>query len=233
MATVDPTRVVAVEPYDLFISYHRNDLRWARQVSRALEKRGLEVWLDELNLSPGDVWRKEIARALDSSHAFGVLVGPSGLGGWQELEVQTALENQPARNRRIVQMLLPGAPRSATTKALLAPSNHCDLRGPDLPAQLDRLAARLLVERELREQQIEAAVSAADPNAATTLIWLEQLFRDAGKRLFANDDDQHVANDAPAAARGVVFSPFAHRQTTALPAAEESSAVSAGQRLLA
>jgi hypothetical protein len=173
--------------------------------------------LDELNLSPGDLWQKAIARALDGSHAFGVLVGPCGLGGWQELEVQMALENQLARNRRIVQMLLPGAPRSATTKARLAPSNHCDLRGPDLPAQLHRLAASLLVERELREQQIEIAVSTAGPNAATTLSWLEQLFRDAGKMLFAND--------APDAARGV---------TTALPAAEkESSAVSGGQRLLA
>jgi hypothetical protein len=161
--------------------------------------------MDELNMSPDDLWQKEIARAIDSSRAFAVLTGPSGLGGWQELEVQMALLIPRARNLRIVAVLLPGARESATVQALLAPLDHCDLRELEASAQLEKLAERLC---ELQ----------ADLLVATDLSWLEQLFRDAGKTLPRPNGEHTGASPRPisaqqrrplTAARRPSLSPFA------------------------
>src|SRR6185312_8565277 len=107
--------------YDIFISYHRNDSTRASQFARELESRGVRAWMDRLNLAPGDLWQTEIANVLEHATSVAVLIGPSGLGGWQELELQMVLAEQPERKRRIAPIPLPDAPRALTLPDLLAP----------------------------------------------------------------------------------------------------------------
>jgi hypothetical protein len=161
--------------YDLFVSYNRNDSTRASHFARELEKRGVRVWMDKLNLAPGDLWQTEIANALEHATAIAVLIGPSGLGGWQELEMQMALAKQPERKLRIVPVPLPGAARALTLPDLLAPFMHCDLRADNRSQQLDMLAEVILAERE-RD-------SDTPPIAEPAPSWLSTLFRVAGKSL--------------------------------------------------
>src|SRR6201990_1702054 len=59
--------------YDIFISYNRNDSTRANQFARELEKRGVRVWMDKLNLAPGELWQTEIADALAYARGIAVL----------------------------------------------------------------------------------------------------------------------------------------------------------------
>jgi hypothetical protein len=70
----------------------------------------LKVWLDRWNLVPGDPWQDEIEEALDRSRTMAVFVGPSGIGGWHNEEMRSALETRVRNhNRRVIPVLLPGA----------------------------------------------------------------------------------------------------------------------------
>ena len=161
------------QQHDVFISFHRNDSTRASQLARELKERDIRVWLDTLNLAPGDLWQTEIAEALARANAIAVLIGPSGLGGWQELELQMAVAKQPERKLRILPIPLPGAPRSLTLPDLLAPFMHCDLRATHRAQQIDRLADVLLSDRERRD------TTSVEPVPS----WLSTLFRVAGKSL--------------------------------------------------
>jgi hypothetical protein len=164
---------VSSQQYDLFISYNRNDSEPANQLAHELETRGVRVWLDKLNLPPGDRWQAEIASALAHARAVAVLIGPSGLGGWQELELHIALAKQPERAQRIIPVPLPGAPRAPTLPDLLAPFMHCDLRAQSRSQRVDKLAQVLLDDRQRSDA----------PTGTGPADWLVRLFQSARKPL--------------------------------------------------
>ena len=165
------------EQYDLFISYNRNDSTRASQLVRELEQRGVRAWMDKLNLAPCELWQTEITEALTHANDIAVLIGASGLGGWQELELQLAFAKQPERKRRIIPVPLPQAPRALTLPDLLAPYMFCDLRADNRAQQIDSLADVLLVDRELRNQPETSIHVEPVPS------WLSTVFRVAGKTI--------------------------------------------------
>ncbi len=96
--------------FDVFLSHNKADQAAVERLAHRLEKSGLKVWLDHWNLLPGDPWQDEIEEALDRSRTVAVFVGPSGIGGWHNEEMRSALETRVVdRNRRVIPVLLPGA----------------------------------------------------------------------------------------------------------------------------
>jgi len=96
--------------FDVFLSHNKADQAAVERLASQLEKSGLKVWLDRWNLVPGDPWQDEIEEALDRSRTVAVFVGPSGIGGWHNEEMRSALETRVVdRNRRVIPVLLPGA----------------------------------------------------------------------------------------------------------------------------
>src|SRR5438034_6632905 len=61
--------VPAVGPR-VFIAYAREDYHQAAKLYSALEDAGLQPWLDEKKLLPGQNWRRCIERAIDTSDFF-------------------------------------------------------------------------------------------------------------------------------------------------------------------
>ena len=59
----------------LFISYAHADQEIAFQISKALKKSGIEVWIDN-SIVGGQVWTNDIARAIRTAKAI-LLVGSS------------------------------------------------------------------------------------------------------------------------------------------------------------
>ncbi len=63
----------------VFISYsHKNELL-AREVAKALEQAGLDVWDAEREIMPGDNWAEKIAEGLKESEAMVVLLTPDAV----------------------------------------------------------------------------------------------------------------------------------------------------------
>jgi ABC-type multidrug transport system fused ATPase/permease subunit len=80
--------------YDVFFSYHWRDRAEIEQIAHALQERGLSVFLDRWYLTPGLSWVERLATALNSCRAVAVLIGPHGLGRWQQRERDLALDRQ-------------------------------------------------------------------------------------------------------------------------------------------
>ena len=83
--------------YDAFLSHNNNDKPAVEQIALWLRDQAkLNVWFDKWNILAGDVWQEEIEKALDQSQSCVVFLGPSGLGGWHNEEMRSAIEDRMA-----------------------------------------------------------------------------------------------------------------------------------------
>lgn len=97
--------------FDVFLSHNGKDKPIVERIARLLEARGLKVWLDKWNLVPGEPWQEEIETALDESETIAVFTGSHGISPWENMEMRSAIEEHVRdKNRRVIPVLLPGAP---------------------------------------------------------------------------------------------------------------------------
>jgi hypothetical protein len=154
--------------YDLFLSYNSVDHRIVEEVAHKLTDAGFkEVFLDRWSLLKGTRWRPMLEKALSSSKAVAIFVGPGEMGSWQQREVDIALDLQSkSPNLPVIPVLLPGCEpplgflrqltwvdlRSQTLKcgiAILAKAARGEPPGPDLQRDLDSVRASICPYRGL------------------------------------------------------------------------------------
>jgi len=63
----------------VFISYSRKDINFARRLAGDLEKAGFDVWWDISDLKGGDDWVRIIPAAIEASQYFVVLLSPNSI----------------------------------------------------------------------------------------------------------------------------------------------------------
>lgn len=104
--------------YDVFLSHNSKDKPVVEQIGRLLTKEyGLRCWLDKWNLVPGEPWQEGLENALDQCQTVAVCVGPAAISPWENEEMRSALETRVSdRERRVIPVLLPGAPDSQDLK---------------------------------------------------------------------------------------------------------------------
>jgi len=78
----------------VFISYAREDSRAARRLYKELEEAGIEPWLDQENLLPGQNWQQSIRQAIKNSKYFIALISKASVGkrGFVQKELKEALD---------------------------------------------------------------------------------------------------------------------------------------------
>ena len=128
------------DTFDVFLCYHRADVLAVRSIANALSSGGHRCFLDETVNPPGQAWTEYVARAIDSSRAFAVFVGPSGIGQWQAIEIQNIVEVRLRRGAAVIPVFLPDAPADARLPMQLAGLTWVDFRrqDPDPMVQLIR-----------------------------------------------------------------------------------------------
>ena len=85
-----------------FISYAHEDRAAAESIHRELSKAGIPLWLDVLDLGPGNNWRLGIADAIEQSFAFVALISSNSVTktGYVQKELALALEQLALRPPR-------------------------------------------------------------------------------------------------------------------------------------
>lgn len=127
--------------FDVFISYNSRDRETVLKIAEALQAAKLRVWFDRWLLPPGQSWITDIQEGLAKSASVAVFIGPSGPGGWENSEMELALNDQVERGIPIIPVLLPGLPGGPVAlKGFLKRFTAVDFRAgfPD-PREFDRL----------------------------------------------------------------------------------------------
>jgi WD40 repeat protein len=107
---------------DLFISYSRRDLAFARRLTAALEARGKDVWVDLDDIMPSAPWMAEIRVAIAEADSVIVVLSPDSVAS----EVcRTELQSAVDLNKRLVPVVARPTP-IADVPATLAALNFLD-----------------------------------------------------------------------------------------------------------
>ena len=84
----------------VFLCHNTADKPSVEALARRLrDQEGIQVWLDQSDLIPGESSQEGIEKALAQCEVCAVFLGPSGLGPWQDLEVRGAI-NRRVRERQ-------------------------------------------------------------------------------------------------------------------------------------
>ena len=94
--------------FDVFLCHNSEDKPLVETIGEALERSGLNPWLDKWNLPPGRMFQEEIGSVLPSIKSVAVFVGPSGIGPWEQMELRTAISQFVKRKLPVIPVLLPG-----------------------------------------------------------------------------------------------------------------------------
>lgn len=149
--------------YDVFISYNSEDREPVRQITGKLGQLGVKCWFDVEQPPDQAGFRKWLEGALERSGAVAVFCGPSGVGKYQEAEVDVAIDQQLRDQRRVVPVLLPGAPDPQELSPFLRRNTVVEFRaGPDDQGALERLYESIMG----RPVRAESPVPSATPRSS-------------------------------------------------------------------
>ena len=82
------------------MSYAEADVALARKIADGLRREGIDVWLADEGIIPGDNWAEKVAQALQQSQAMVVLyTDHTRTASWVHREVEFALGNKGYTDR--------------------------------------------------------------------------------------------------------------------------------------
>jgi TolB protein len=159
---------ISPTPY-FFMSYSREDTVKQRRIVKELRERGINIWVDIENLTPGTpTWEREIEKAIRGSTGIVVLLSPeSNNSEWVRREISFGEQHR----KRIFPVLIEGDDFTSTPLRL---ANHqrVDLR-TKFEAGLDELAAAIRdyigVKQEIATQSHVAIKEAKPPKPPVNL----------------------------------------------------------------
>ena len=146
------------ETWDVFISYARADQDWVRTLATNLHNLGLDIFLDEWEIGPGDVLVHRLDEDLLCSRNGVLVVSPAALvRPWVQNEYAAMMTRAVAGQQRLIPVLL----ADAEMPPLLATRLYIDFRHADGPVYTEKvleLARALRGERPgppLRPDQVQ------------------------------------------------------------------------------
>lgn len=114
--------------FDVFLSHNSKDKSAVQLLKLKLEKAGVSCWLDEEQLMPGDNVQEGLEIGINNSATAVICLGPSGIGPWQDEEMQALLNRAVREKHRVIPVLLPKAPSDIDIPTFLGNRLWVDLR---------------------------------------------------------------------------------------------------------
>jgi nucleotide-binding universal stress UspA family protein len=124
--------------FDVFLCHNWADKPAVKKIARQLRERGILPWLDEWELRPGQPWQPILEQQISQIKSAAVFVGSSGLGPWQEQEIQGLLREFASRRCPVIPVLLSDAPAKPKLPLFLSAMTWVDFRLSD-PDPIERL----------------------------------------------------------------------------------------------
>jgi len=144
----------------VFVSYSRADSDFALKLARDLRSAGIEIWIDQLDIHPGDPWDQVVEKALTGCSSVLVILSPESCTSSSVMdEVAYALDE----GKRLVPVLY----RPSRIPLRLRRLQHMDFTS-DYAVGLSQLAAALgaSVPEEAHRPSGESSAEPASPAVA-------------------------------------------------------------------
>ena len=118
----------SAEVFDVFMCHNSEDKPAVREISRKLVREGVKPWLDEEQIRPGTSWQTALGEQIESIKSAAVFVGKTGLGPWQNQEIQALLSQFVKRACPVIPVVLPSATDTPELPWTLANLHWVDFR---------------------------------------------------------------------------------------------------------
>ncbi len=144
--------------FHVFLCHNSKDRPMVRQLADKLLEHGILAWVDEKGVLAGERFPKKLEETIDQAGALAVLIGPQGMGQWQEMEYHAALQrsiedrDEKGRSRlRLIPVLLPGIGPKPELPAFLRGMHAIDLRdgGTENREEIRKLVEAITTKRDL------------------------------------------------------------------------------------
>jgi hypothetical protein len=94
--------------FDIFLAHNSNDKPLALELADQLRSRGIYPWIDVEQIPPGRWFQDVIQSVIRVVKAAAILLGPSGLGRWQIVELRSFVDQCLDKGIPLIPVLLPG-----------------------------------------------------------------------------------------------------------------------------
>ena len=116
------------EIFDVFLCHNSEDKPTIREISQKLASKNIKPWLDEEQIRPGTSWQTALGQQIESIRSAAVFVGESGLGPWQNQEIQALLSQFVKRECPVIPVVLPSAKTTPDLPWTLENLHYVDFR---------------------------------------------------------------------------------------------------------
>jgi hypothetical protein len=135
VAAADAKRTIAQKrekgEFDVFLCHHGPDKAVVKQLGQQLKVHGILPWLDEWELQPGLPWIPELEKSIERIRSAAVCVGASGIGPWQEEELNALLMQYQRRGCPVIPVILSDCASAPDIPAFLSARTWVDFRQSD------------------------------------------------------------------------------------------------------
>ncbi|MBG0788696.1 MAG: toll/interleukin-1 receptor domain-containing protein [Anaerolineaceae bacterium] len=171
---------------DIFISYSRKDIAYARLLHNALVEHGFDTWIDWEDIPPSVDWLSEIHHAIENANVFlFILSQPSALSKVCKKEIEHAREN----NKRIIPIVIDNVKPSRVHPALAALNWIFSRTEDELQPAIESLVEAIQTDYEWVKVHTRLQVDAINwinHQKRPSYLYSGAKLRDAEKWLFAN-----------------------------------------------
>ena len=130
-----------IEPSTAFVSYSREDLEFVLRLAKDLKAKGAKVWMDKLDIRPGQRWEAEIEAAVDACSRMLVVLSPPAIASKNVLaEASLAIDE----GKEVIPVLY----RECKIPFRLRPLQYSDFRS-EYEAGMEELLATLSHKEEV------------------------------------------------------------------------------------
>ena len=124
--------------FDVFLCHNGQDKPEVKKIAETLKQQGLTPWLDEWELQPGLPWQRELEKQIQNIKSAAVFVGGSGIGPWQQMEIEAYLRRFVRNQCPVIPVLLSNAPEQPELPLFLEGMTWVDFRRLS-PKPMERL----------------------------------------------------------------------------------------------
>jgi hypothetical protein len=119
------------EIFDVFLCHNSEDKPAVREIARKLTAEGIKPWLDVEQIPPGTTWQTALEEQINNIKSAAVFVGNSGIGPWQNEEIQAFLSQFMERKCPVIPTILGSATTTPDLPWTLKNRPHVDFRVSD------------------------------------------------------------------------------------------------------